>query len=140
MPAVAIKLGDPLISKRFAIPIVAGVVVFGGVTAFAAAITVSSKTLGAGNVTVASCNATATATYNTVYAPTVPGYKVAVAPVATAIGCATMAYKVTLYGAAGASLGEVTGVLDAAGLASPDFTSANVLASAVLGIAVVVTG
>jgi hypothetical protein len=131
-----------VISKRYAVPLVAGVVVFGAVTAFAATMTVTTKTLGAGNSTVASCNATATATYNTVYMATTPGpgYKVAIAPVATAVGCATMAYKVTLYGTAGASLGEVTGVLDATGLASPDFTASNILASSVLGIAVVVTG
>jgi hypothetical protein len=129
-----------VISKRYAVPIVAGVVVFGAVTAFAAAMTVTTKTLGAGNSTVASCNATATATYNTVYSATLPGYKVGTTPITTGATCTLMAYKVTLYGTAGASLGEQVGTLDAAGLASPDFSATNIAASAVLGVAVVVTG
>src|SRR4051812_42569887 len=83
-------------AKRFLIPAVAGVVTFGAVTAFAATLGVSSKSLGAGNATVASCNATAQVTYNTTYASTIPGYKVTTAPVTTASGCATMSYKVTL--------------------------------------------
>ena len=126
--------------KRYTVPIVAGVVVFGAVTAFAATLTVNSKTLGAGNATVASCNATAAVTYNTVYAAALPGYKVTTAPVTTAVACATFAYKATLSGAAGVSLGEITGVLDATGLASPDFTASNITAASVTGISVVITG
>jgi hypothetical protein len=126
--------------KRYAVPVVAGVVVFGAVTAFAATMTVTSKSLGAGSATVASCNATAVATYNTVYSSLIPGYKIATTPVTTAPTCATMAYKVTLSGLAGTSLGEITGVLDATGLASPDFTLDNINPAAVTGISVVVTG
>lgn len=130
----------PRISKRFAVPVIAGVVVFGAVTAFAATLTITTKTLGAGNVTVASCNATATATYTTIYSTTIPGYKVATAPITTAVGCTLMSYKATLYGTSGTSLGEITGALDATGAASPDFTALNVSAASVLGIAVVITG
>jgi hypothetical protein len=126
--------------KRFAVPIVVGVVVFGAVTAFAASLTVSSKSLGSGNATVASCNASAAVSYNEAFSVALPGYKVTTAPVTSAVGCATMAFRVTLTGAANASLGEVTGTLDASGNASPDFTSSNVAASAVTGIAVVITG
>ena len=128
-------------AKRFLVPAVAGIVTFGAVTAFAATLSVTSKSLGAGNATVASCNATANVTYTTTYTATAPaGYKVATAPVTTAIGCATMAYKVTLTGASNTSLGEVTGTLDSAGGASPDFTSKNVAASDVTGVSVVITG
>src|SRR3954471_11065050 len=103
-------------TKRFLIPAVVGVVTFGAVTAFAATLSVSSKSLGAGNATVASCNATAQVTYNTSYASSLPGYKVTTTPVTTAAGCATMAYKVTLTGAGNAQLGiDVTGTLDGAG-------------------------
>src|SRR3954468_426057 len=87
---------------RFALPAVVGIVVFGSVTAFAASLSVTSKTLGSGNATVASCNATVSVSYNTAYASTIPGYKVTTAPVTSAVGCATMAYKVTLTGASNA--------------------------------------
>jgi hypothetical protein len=126
--------------KRLAIPLVAGLVVIGGVTAFAASLSVSSKTLGSGNATMTSCNATAAVSYNTVYSATVPGYKVSTAPVVTAAACNGLAYKVTLTGASNAALGEVNGFLDASGNASPDFSLSNIAASAVTGVSVVVTG
>ena len=125
---------------RFAIPVVVGVFVFGGVTAFAATLSVSSKSLGSGNATVASCNAAATVSYTTAYAASLPGYKVATTPVTTAVGCATMAFKVTLTGAGNASLAEQTGNLDAAGAASPDFSTSTIAAANVTGVSVVVTG
>ena len=130
----------PRRGKRFLIPAVVGVVVFGAVTAFAATLTVNTKSLGAGNATVTSCNASASVTYNTSYSATLPGYKVTTAPVTSAVACATMSYKVTLTGASNASLGEVTGTLDASGNASPDFSSSNIAASGVTGISVVITG
>ena len=125
---------------RFAVPVITGVVVFGSVTAFAASLSVTSKTLASGNATVASCNATVAVTYNTAYVSTIPGYKVTTAPVTSAVGCATMAYKVTLTGAANASLAEITGSLDASGNASPDFTSSSVAAANVTGVSVTITG
>jgi hypothetical protein len=127
-------------AKRFLIPAVAGVVTFGVVTAFAATLTVSSKSLGSGNATVATCNASAQVSYNTAYSASLPGYKVSTTPVTTAAGCATMSYKVTLTGAANASLGEITGTLDGTGAASPDFSSSNIAASAVTGVSVAITG
>ena len=127
-------------AKRFLIPAVVGVVTFGAVTAFAATLSVSSKSLGSGNATVASCNATAQVSYNTSYSASLPGYKVSTTPVTTAAGCATMAYKVTLTGASNASLGEITGTLDGTGAASPDFSSSNIAASAVTGVSVAITG
>ena len=127
-------------AKRFLIPAVAGVVTFGAVTAFAATLSVSSKSLGSGNATVATCNASAQVSYNTTYSATLPGYKVSTTPVTTAAGCATMSYKVTLTGAANASLGEITGTLDGTGAASPDFSSSNIGASAVTGVSVAITG
>ena len=126
--------------KRFLLPVVIGVVVFGAVTAFAATLTVNTKSLGAGNATVSSCNSSAAVTYNTSYASSIPGYKVTTAPVTSAVACASMSYKVTLTGASNASLGEVSGSLDASGNASPDFSATNIAASGVTGISVVITG
>jgi len=128
-------------AKRFLVPAVAGVVTFGAVTAFAASLNVTSKSLSSGNATVATCNATASVTYTTTYTATSPaGYKVATAPVTTAATCLNMPYKVTLTGTNNTSLGEVTGTLDGSGSAAPDFTSKNIAASDVTGVSVVITG
>jgi hypothetical protein len=126
--------------KRYLVPIVAGVTVFGAVTAFAATLNVSTQSLGSGNASVASCNTSAAVTYTTTYSATVPGYKVATAPITTAVACATKAYKVTLTGASNASLAELTGALDAAGAAAPDFSSSNISAALVTGVSVVISG
>jgi len=125
---------------RFVVPAVAGVVVFGAVTAFAATLSVNGKTLGAGNATVSSCNSGASVTYTTAYSASLPGYKVATAPVTTAVACNGFAYKVTLTGASNASLAEVTGTLDASGNATPDFSASNISAANVTGVSVVITG
>lgn len=126
--------------KRFLLPAVAGVVVFGAVTGFAASLTLNTKSVGAGNATVASCNASASISYNTTYSASLPGYKVTTAPFTTAAGCANMSFRVTLSGAANASLGEITGTTDASGNGSPDFSSANIAASSVTGVSVVISG
>ena len=126
--------------KRVLIVGILGVVVFGAVFAFAASLTVNSKSLAAGSSTVAACNATAGVSYNTAYSASLPGYQVTTAPVTSAAGCANMPYTVTLTGAANASLGSVTGTLSATGTASPDFTSSNVNAAAVTGVSVVISG
>jgi hypothetical protein len=126
--------------KRVIIAGLLGVIGFGAVYGFAASLTVNSKTLGAGSAAVAACNASASVSYNTSYAASIPGAKVTTAPVTSATGCGSMAYKVTLTGTAGASLGEVSGTLDSNGDATPDFTSANVNAASVTGVSVVITG
>ncbi len=96
--------------KRYLVPVVAGVAVFGAATAFAASLTVNSTTLGSGNDAVASCNASATIAYDppgAVYSQSGPyGYKIGIAPVTSAASCASMTYKVTLTGAGNASLAE----------------------------------
>jgi hypothetical protein len=126
--------------KKYVIALVVGVAVFGAVFAFAASLTVNSKSLAAGSGSVAACNATAAVSFNTTYSATIPGYKVSTAPVISAIACANMSYRVTLTGAASASLGEVTGTLDSSGAASPDFSASNVNAASVTGVSVVITG
>ncbi|HEX4427689.1 MAG TPA: hypothetical protein VHZ96_00315 [Frankiaceae bacterium] len=127
------------INKRYVAPALAGVVVFGAVTAFAAGFTVTSNTVVSGNATVSACNATAAASYTTSWDATVPGYVVATAPITTGAGCGTMAYKVSLTGAGGAALAEQTGAL-VAGAASPNFAASKILASNVVGISVTITG
>ena len=127
-------------NKRYIAPVLAGVVVFGAVTAFAAGFTVTSNTVVSGNATVSACNSSAAVSYTTAWDATVPGYVVATAPVATAAGCGSMAYKVTLTGAGGVSLAEQTGTLAAAGSAAPNFATNKIPAANVVGISVTITG
>jgi hypothetical protein len=137
-------------NKRYLAPVIAGVVVFGAVTAFAAGFTVTSNTVVSGNASVTGCNAAAQVSYTTIWGdqplatPAILGpksYIVKTAPVTTAARCAGMAYHVTLQDASNKSLGEVTGVLDATtGNAAPDFTSQLIPASDVAGISITVTG
>jgi hypothetical protein len=99
--------------------------------------------LRAGTATVASCDTDGVATsFDTSYSASAAGYKVTtvhVTGIATP-GCDGKTMKVTLIGAADASLAEVTVTL-ATPAASPtnfDFSGDNVLASAVLKVSVVV--
>ena len=126
--------------RKYLVPLGAGVVVFGAVTAFAATLNVTSTSLGAGNAAVASCNISAAVTYNTAPTTAAKTYKVTTAPVTSAATCNGMAYRVTLLGTSNVSLGEKTGTLDATGADTPDFSSLNVAAQDVLGVAVVITG
>ena len=126
---------------RFALPVIAGVSIFGATTAFAASLGITGPGLGAGNATVASCNATATISYATAFSSSGPlGYKVTTAPITSAGTCSGKAFKATLSGAAGASLGEVTGTLDTTGAFTADFTTKNVDAGLVTGVSVVISG
>ena len=126
--------------KKFLIPVAVGVVVFGSVTAFAASMTVSGTSLGAGNATVAACNSAANVIYNAAPTTNAKTYDVTTAPVTSAASCAAMSYRVTLLGASNVSLGEVSGTLTGTGTASPDFTSQTVPAVDVVGVAVVISG
>ena len=97
--------------KRAIIAVVAGLVTFTGIYGLAASLNLSTSSLGAGTATVAACQAaTINVTYTPSYAATIPGYA---AGTVTANNlqatCYSMPYRITLYGAAGASLGEVTG-------------------------------
>jgi hypothetical protein len=122
--------------KKYLLPVGAGVVVFGVVTAFAASLTVTSPTLGAGNATVAACKDAAAVAY----APT--GANVGTATVTfsgTGAGCDGMTAKVTLTGTGtlSGSPASGTGVV-ASGVASVDFSTVS--AHDVTGVAVVITG
>ena len=59
-----------MMNKRYLAPVIAGVVVFGAVTAFAAGFTVTSNTVVSGNASVTGCNAVAKVSYTTVWGET----------------------------------------------------------------------
>jgi hypothetical protein len=125
--------------KRYLVPVLAGVTVFGAVTAFAATLNVSSSTLGSGEASVTSCNASAAVSYTTGYSASLPGYQVTSTPITSAAGCVGKAFKVTLTGASGVLGAELTGTLDASGSATPA-VAAGVSAASVTGVAVVISG
>jgi hypothetical protein len=128
--------------KRALIAALVGVMAFGTFYGLAASLNVSSDSLGAGDVTVAACQAaTLTATYTTSYSASTPGYTVGTVTVTgLAATCYSKAYKITLSGSAGASLGEATGTTPSSGTSFAATFSPAVSAASVAGIAVVVSG
>jgi hypothetical protein len=120
----------------------AGLVTFGGVYGLAASLNLTSDSLGAAQNVVAACQATAmNATYTSTYSASAPGYTVGTVTVTgLAAGCYTKAYKITLSGAANASLGEATGTTPSSGTSFAATFSPAVSASLVTGVAVVISG
>jgi hypothetical protein len=130
-----------MIVRFHAVPVVAGVVVFGAVTAFAAGFNVNSSSIVSGAATVTGCGAIAAVTYSTVWDPALLAYKVSTAPVTTSASCKSLAYKVTVTNTGNVALGEITGTLSSVtGNAAPDFSSSNIQVSTVGGVSVTVTG
>jgi hypothetical protein len=131
--------------------IVAGVVALGAGQALAAGLNTSGQSLGSGQQVVSACTPdTLLVSYTTAYSPSAGsggGYAVTdvtitdTAPTPALAACAGQTYRVTLLGAGGTSLGEVTGTVPsqassfspAAGFASPPAASAVTGVSLVLG-------
>lgn len=128
--------------KRLTLAALAGLVTFGGVYGLAASLNLTSDSLGAAQNVVAACQATAmNATYTSTYSASAPGYTVGTVTVTgLAAGCYTKAYKITLSGAANASLGEATGTTPSSGTSFAATFSPAVSASLVTGVAVVISG
>jgi len=129
--------------KRALVALGVGSAIFAGVYGLAASLNVSSSGLGAGNVSVAACQAgTLTSSYATAYSSSTPGYNVGVVTVnGLASTCYSKSFKVTLVNSSNTSLGEVTGTAPSSGTSfTADFTSANVSAASVTGVHVLITG
>jgi hypothetical protein len=128
--------------KRALFVLAAGLITFGGMFGLAASLNLTSDSLGAGTATVAACqSATMNATYTTTYSATAPGYTVGTVTVTgLASTCYSKPYKVTLSGAAGASLGEATGTTPASGTSFAVTFSPAVSASSVTGVNLVISG
>jgi hypothetical protein len=132
--------------------IAAGIAALAASQALAAGLGTTSQSLGSGQQTVSACTQDAfRVSYATAYTPalgTGSGYAVTdvtltdTATTPNLAACAGQTYRVTLLGASGAFLGEVTGVVPGGATSfSPagGFTS-PVDASAVTGVAVVMGG
>lgn len=128
--------------KRVLAALFAGLITFGGIYGLAASLNLTSDSLGAGNATVAACQAGAlNATYTTSYSATAPGYTVGTVTVTgLAASCYSKAYKITLSGAGNASLGEATGTTPAVGTSFAAAFAPAVSAASVTGISVVLSG
>lgn len=128
--------------KRVLTAIVVGLITFGGIYGLAASLNLTSDSLGAGNATVAACQAGAlNATYSSTYSATAPGYTLGTVTVTgLASTCYTKAYKITLSGSGNVSLGEATGTTPATGTSFAATFSPAVSAASVTGISVVLSG
>jgi hypothetical protein len=126
-------------NKRLLAGIAAAGIIGGGVYGFAATLTPVSDNLGAGADAVQSCDSTIDASYTVSY--TTGGYKVDTVELSgIAALCDGETFQITLSDSSNASLAELTGtVAQATGSQSVPVTG-TVLANAVEGIDVVVTG
>jgi hypothetical protein len=134
--------------KKYLIPVVAGMAVFGSVTAFAATLNVTSSSLGSGNATVAACNTDAGVSYTGGFATTPHVYQVATTTVTTpgpvtplAAVCAGKTYKITFLDSSNVQVGtEVTGTIGSDGTDTKNVAGQGIAASGVANVAVVITG
>lgn len=124
-----------------------GLLVFAGVYGFAAALPVTSDSLGAGSSAVAACQAGAVnVTYAPSYQSATPGYDATTVTVTglneTAAYCGGKAIRTTLTGpgASNASLGEQTATLPTGVGTTQAFTFSGVNAASVTGVHVVISG
>ena len=128
--------------KRIGTAIIGGLITFSIVYGLAASLNLTTDSLGAATTTVASCQAaTLTATYTSTYSATAPGYTVGTVTITgLAATCYSKAYKVTLSGAASASLGEATGTTPASGTSFSATFAPAVAATSITGVNVVISG
>jgi len=133
--------------KRAIMAVAIAAIVGTGVYGLAASLGVTSDTLGAGSATVAACQSTAVnVKYVASYSASAPvGYQattVTLNGVDESVGkCDSKSYKVTLTGAANASLGEQVGTTGTAGVGSVESMNfSGVSAASVTGVHVTITG
>ncbi len=128
--------------KRVIAAALAGLFTFGGVYGLAASLNLTTDGLGAATSVVAGCQAGAmTAAYTTSYSASASGYVVSTVTVSgLASTCYSKAYRISLAGAGGASLGEVTGTTPSSGTSFAATFSPTVSAASVVGLSVVISG
>lgn len=128
--------------KRVLTALIGGAITFSVVFGLAASLNLTTDSLGASTTTVAACQATAlNAAYTSTYSATAPGYTVGTVTITgLAATCYSKAYKVTLSGAAGASLGEATGTTPAVGTSFTATFAPAVAAVSVTAVNLVISG
>lgn len=128
--------------KRILLTVVTGAITFSVVYGLAASLNLTTDSLGAATTTVAACqNGTLNATYTSAYSTTAPGYTTGTVTVTgLAASCYGKDYRVTLSGAAAASLGEATGTTPTSGATFVATFAPAPAAAAVTAINLVVSG
>jgi hypothetical protein len=128
--------------KRVIGAIAAGVVAFSGIYALAASLSVTSNTLGAGAVAVASCQSTAiNVTYTPLAYTSGTGYTTTSVTVSSlASTCNNVPYRITLYQTGGGSLVEATGTTPVSGTTFTTSAFTALSAASIVGVAVVLGG
>lgn len=139
-----IKATKALAKKRTLFAIVLALTIFGAVYGFAATLSVGSNSLSAGNIAVASCQATpVTGTYTTAYDSTVPGYKVSsviVTGIATTCGSKTVSATLTDSSNNPITGGTLTGTAPVGGGTLTLTPASAVSAATVTGVSVAING
>jgi hypothetical protein len=128
------------VKKKLAIRLAIVATVFAVVFGLADALNLTAGSLGAAETVVAACQSTAlTAAYTSSYSAAQPGYQVTTVTISgMAASCQNKPYRITLSGAAGASLGEATGTTPGSGTTFTGTFTVN--AASVTGIALVISG
>jgi hypothetical protein len=128
------------VKKKLGIRLAVVITVFAAVFGLADALNLSTASLGAAETVVAACQATAlTAAYTPSYSAALPGYQVTTVTISgMAATCQSKPYRITLSGAAGASLGEATGTTPGSGTTFTGTFTVN--AASITGIALVISG
>jgi hypothetical protein len=128
--------------KRLIAAMFAAILTFGLVYGLAASLNLTTDSLGAATNTVAACQAGAmNATYSSSYSTSLPGYSVGTVTVTgLASTCYSKPYKITLAGAASASLGEATGTTPSSGTSFSATFSPVVSAASITAVSVVISG
>ncbi len=128
--------------KRTLLALVIGAITFGGVYGLSASLNLTTDSLGAATTTVAACQAGAlNATYTPTYSASAPGYTVGTVTInGLASTCYSKAYKVTVSGSGGTSLGEATGTTPASGTSFAVTISPAASAALITGVNVVISG
>ena len=128
--------------KRRLAAIAAALMTFAVSYGLAASLNLTTDSLGAATTTVAACQAAAlNATYTSTYAAGTPGYTIGTVTVTgLAATCYSKPYKLTLSGAANASLGEATGTTPSSGTSFSATFSPAVAGASVTGVSLVISG
>lgn len=139
-----IKATKALAKRRTLFAVVLAVTIFGAVYGFAATLNVGSNSLSAGNIAVASCQATpVTGTYTTAYDSTVPGYKVSsviVTGLTTTCGSKTVSATLTDSSNNPIAGGTLTGTAPVGGGTLTLTPASAVSAATVAGVSVAING
>lgn len=127
--------------KRYLFATLAAGVVFAAAYGFAAALNLTTTTLGAKTAAVAACQSgTLSVAYTPAYASGIPGYDPGTVTVSGLTStCYSMPYRITVSNGSGTSLAEVTGTTPSSGTSfTASFSSAD--ASQVANISLVISG